>query len=239
MQGWDVDIAGYNGSFHLQASFRTTFGTSVLVGHNGAGKSTLLKMLVGALQPEHGHLHLNGHVLFDSSKGINLPPEDRGIGYVPQGYGLFPHMTALSNVSFGLLGRFSKTERHKRARQYLASINAEHLAERYPDELSGGEQQRIALARALVVEPLGLLLDEPMAALDATARRATRKFLVKHLSALDCPTLVVTHSRRDVVSFSEQVVVLEKGRVVQTGDLDQLTQAPATPFVEDFFHPEG
>jgi molybdate transport system ATP-binding protein len=236
--GWEVDLVGLAGTFRLEAAFRTDPGPTVVVGHNGAGKSTLLKMLVGASRPVRGHIRLRDRPLFDSQTALHMSPEDRRIGYVPQGYALFPHLSAVDNVAFGLAGRKPIRERRELALGCLHELGAVALADRFPSELSGGEQQRVALARALVVEPDGLLLDEPLSALDTRARKAMRRFLVGHLVGLPCATLVVTHSRRDALAFGGAVVVLEQGRVVQVGSVEELQRNPATPFVQEFFSPE-
>jgi len=159
------------------------------------------------------------------------------MGYVPQGYGLFPHLRVADNVAFGLSTgprRLPKAERRSAARQLLTELGCATLAERWPAGLSGGEQQRVALARALVVAPALLLLDEPMAALDAGVRRVVRTFLATRLRSSACPSIVVTHDVRDVLALGARVCVLEAGRIVQQGSLSELQAAPASDFVAEF-----
>ncbi len=234
---FEIDVRGRAGTFALEASFVGEAGTTLLVGPNGSGKSTLLTMIAGGLRPSEGAIRVGGRTLFDAGQGVDVPPEGRRLGYVPQGYGLFPHLTALENVAFGLVGRVPPDEVRDRAHVVLRDLGGGDVAARRPRELSGGEQQRVALARALAIEPDALLLDEPVAALDATARREVRAFLVERVAALACPTLVVTHSLRDIEAFDARVVVLEGGRVVQAGAVDDVRAAPASDFVAELFGP--
>ena len=209
-----------------------------LIGPNGSGKTTLLRTIAGAHRPDSGSVRLGDEVVFDSESGIDVSPEARHVGYVPQGYGLFPHLSVLDNVAFGLIRRTPRQGRHERratAMRLLERMGCPHLADRQPATLSGGEQQRVALARALTVEPRILLLDEPLAALDARARRSIRSYLVEHLAERRGPALVVSHDARDVRSLGAQVLAIEDGRIVQRGSAEQLSAAPATEFVAAFF----
>ncbi|MEZ4425594.1 MAG: ATP-binding cassette domain-containing protein [Gemmatimonadota bacterium] len=232
--GWDLRLHGRIGSLTLDVEMVLGSAPTALVGPNGAGKTTLLRILSGARIPVSGHVRVGGHPLFDSAAGIDLPPERRRLGYVPQGYALFPHLSALDNVAFGLHG-LARSERRIRARAVLAELDAAHLAERAPATLSGGERQRVALARALATAPDALLLDEPLSALDARSRRETRRFLADYLAARARPALVVTHDLRDVVALGGPVVVLLDGRVAQAGTVAELAARPADDFVAEFF----
>ena len=207
-----------------------------LVGPNGSGKTTLLRTIAGAHRPVRGTIAVGDRVLFDSARGIDLPPEKRRVGYVPQGYGLFPHLRVLDNVRFGLAGS-SRRDNGARASALavLEQLEADHLAARWPDTLSGGERQRVALARALVTEPHILLLDEPLAALDAAARRAMRRRLAHRLAESGVPALVVTHDVHDIVALDAEVLVIEEGRIVQRGSAASLATHPATEFVAEVF----
>ena len=207
-----------------------------LVGPNGSGKTTLLRTIAGAYRPSAGTIAVGDRVLFDPARGIDLPPEERRVGYVPQGYGLFPHLRVLDNVRFGLAGA-SRRDNGARASALavLGQLGAVHLAERWPDTLSGGERQRVALARALVIEPRILLLDEPLAALDAAARRAMRRRLAEHLAESAVPALVVTHDVHDIAALNADVFVIEEGRIVQRGPAEALATHPATEFVSEVF----
>jgi ABC-type sulfate/molybdate transport systems ATPase subunit len=193
-------------------------------------------VIAGAHRPEEGVIRIGDDRVFDATAGIDLPPDRRGVGYVPQGYGLFPHLSALDNVAFSWISRGVRREaRREAALRQMERMGCAHLADRSPAGLSGGEQQRVALARALTTEPRMLLLDEPLAALDAPSRRAIRAQLVAHLAERPRPALVVSHEARDVQSLGAFVHVIERGRVVQSGSAEALARAPATEFVAAFF----
>jgi molybdate transport system ATP-binding protein len=232
-----LDIQAKVGALSLSVQLPAYDGTTVVVGQNGAGKSTLLKCLLGALKPERGAITLEGRTLYDSDARVDLPIEYRRLGYVPQRYGLFPHMTVAQNVGFGIHWR-SRKEREAKVAELLEDLGISHLAERKAPALSGGESQRVALARALAIGPRALLLDEPMAALDAGARRKVRKFLSVRLRAIGIPCVVVSHDVLDVEMLGGRVAVIEKGQLVQVGTLDEIRRAPATEFVEQFLSRE-
>jgi len=231
----EIDVEGRVGGLDVQVRLATAGKPLVLVGPNAAGKTSLLLMILGALRPERGRVKLDGRLLFDAEQGIDLPPEDRGVGYVPQDYGLFPHMTVVGNVAFGLecRRRLARRERRRRALELLDALEVAHLASRFPRSLSGGEGQRVALARALASEPQALLLDEPLAALDAGVRRQMREFLPSRLAMLELPAIVVTHDPGDAAAFGQDIAVIEQGRVVQRGTLAALAEAPASAFVTE------
>ena len=201
----------------------------MLVGPNGAGKTQTLMMILGATRPSRGRVTLDGRPLFDDERGVDLPVEQRRIGFLPQRYALFPHLDVLSNVGYGIAAP-SRDERRRLAREMLRELDAEALATRRPAELSGGETQRVALARALASRPRALLLDEPLAALDVSLRRDMRRFLAERLRAWSLPTVVVTHDRADAEALDGEVVVLEAGAVVQRGRLAELAARPGHPF---------
>ena len=224
----EAELATRVGALELEVSLRIGAEAVLLAGPNGAGKSTLLKMLLGILAPRRGRIALDGRALFDESLGIDLPPEQRRLGYVPQDYALFPHLDVAGNVAFGLPRR----ERDGRLRETLQSLQLAHLASRRVQTLSGGERQRVALARALAPQPRALLLDEPFAALDAQARRLLRESLAAQLAALRLPALVVSHDPADA-TLGSRIVVLERGRISQQGTLDELRENPVTGFVRE------
>ena len=236
---WEVCVEARAGDFHLDAHIEGDAAPVVIIGPNGSGKTTLLRVIVGAYLPDRGRIALGDRLLFDSSTGVSLAPEERRVGYVPQGYGLFPHLTVLDNVAFGLLAgphRKLRAEGRRIAAEILAEIECGHLARRYPATLSGGEKQRVALARALLPAPEMLLLDEPLAAMDAAARRGLRGYLALHLAERGRPAIVVTHDARDVHALgSPQVYALERGSVVQSGTPEIIAAEPATGFVAEFF----
>ncbi|MCA9604377.1 MAG: ATP-binding cassette domain-containing protein [Myxococcales bacterium] len=204
-------------------------GVTAVMGPNGAGKTTLLRACVGAVTPARGRIVLDSTTLFDE-RGVDVPPEDRYVAYVPQGLGLFPHLTALENVAFACR-HGSERERRAAALDHLAAVELVGASDRLPRELSGGQQQKVALARALAAEPRLILLDEPLSALDPTARPALRRFLARWFWENDLPALVVTHEPADAVELAHAVMVLEHGRVTQHGLLEEVAVRPATEFV--------
>ncbi len=227
------------GTFVLEAKLEGGSAPVAVVGPNGSGKTTLLRAVAGAYAAFEGRIEVDGRVLADSEKGVGLPPEARRVGYVPQGYGLFPHLTVAANVAFGLAGgtgRRPSAERNAAVDAVLEEMGCAHLARRMPKALSGGEQQRVALARALVTEPDMLLLDEPLAALDPAARRDMRGFLADRLRRRAKPAIVATHDARDVHALGAAAVcVLEDGRVRQTGPPADVAAQPANGFAAEFF----
>ena len=228
----DARIVVPMGRTTLDVDLRGPAGPLAVIGPNGSGKTTLLRALAGAITPTAGRIEVGGEVFFDRVGGIDRPIERRRVGYVPQGFGLFPHLSVLDNVAFGVVG--DRSTRHARAREMLETFDGLHLADRRPRRLSGGEQQRVALARALLTAPRLLLLDEPLSALDAAVRRSVRRLLAERLKALGQPSIVVTHDVRDVAALDAPVVVLDSGRVVQSGTLDALRAAPVNDFVAEF-----
>ena len=208
--------------------------TVVLLGPNGAGKTTLLRVLAGLLPLDRGRIAIDGHVLDDPVRGAWTPADRRPIGFVFQDQALFPHLSALENVAFGLRARgVRRQDARRRARAWLERVDmAEHAAAR-PRGLSGGQAQRVALARALVPEPRVLLLDEPLSALDASTRVDTRRELRRHLEAHDGVRVVVTHDPVDAMTLGDRVIVLEAGRVVQAGPLAELRERPRSRYVAD------
>ena len=211
----------------LDVEFKVGEETVLLAGPNGAGKSTLLRLLLGIVAPLKGRISLDGRTLFDGT--VNLPPEARGLGYLPQDSALFPHLDVRGNVGFGL----RRAEREARTREVLEALQIGPLASRRVQELSGGERQKVALARALASRPRALLLDEPFAALDTQARRQLRQYLSAQLSALRLPALVVSHDPADA-GVGRRIVVMERGRIAQEGTLDALRASPATPFIAEW-----
>ncbi len=235
---WSVEIVVRAGAFRLAARMRGAAAPVAVIGPNGSGKTTLLRTIVGALAPESGRIEVAGSVLFDAEREIALPPEARRVGYVPQGYGLFPHLAVADNVAFGVpaAAARSRAERRRLALDTLAEMGCDGLANRYPATLSGGEKQRVALARAVMARPAILLLDEPLAAMDPAARRKLRASLARRLLHGQRPAIVVTHDARDVYALGRpRVYALEGGGIVQRGTPQELATAPATEFIAEFF----
>jgi molybdate transport system ATP-binding protein len=223
-------------SFQLEAELQVERGgTLVLVGESGAGKSTVLRLLAGLEHPDGGRIEVDGRTWFDSHMATALPPWRRDVGYVPQDYALFPHLSVFDNVSFGL-GAQGLSGRDTRARvsEALARLQIVELERRAPAELSGGQRQRVALARALVTEPRLLLLDEPLSALDLQTRRVLRGELRRLLSELPCVTIYVTHAPLEATAFGEHIIVLEQGRASQSGTRDDLLRRPKSAYIAEF-----
>ncbi|HHV20557.1 MAG TPA: ABC transporter ATP-binding protein [Propionibacterium sp.] len=205
--------------------------TTALIGPNGSGKSTSIQLVAGALRPDSGRVLINGRCVADSRTLV--PAHQRRIGYLEQRPLLFPHLSVLDNVAFGPRARGrNRALARERASAELAAVGADHLAERRPGELSGGQAQRVAIARALAIDPDVVLLDEPFAALDAMSTPDLRRLLRERLRGIT--TLLVTHDLVDVLSLAQRVVVLDAGRVVAAGGLDDVLTAPASEFVADF-----
>jgi len=223
------------GTLQLDASLDAPAGeTIVVLGPNGAGKTTLLRVLAGLHALDAGRVTVDGAAVDDPGTGAWTPAERRPIGFVFQDHALFPHLSALENVAFGLRARgVRRADARRRARAWLERVGMASHAGARPGSLSGGQAQRVALARALVVEPSVLLLDEPLAALDATARISTRRELRRHLGEHDGARVVVTHDPVDAMTLGDRVVVLEGGRVVQAGSLADLREHPRSRYVAD------
>jgi len=211
--------------FKLDIDITLSPGITILFGPSGVGKTTLLNCIAGLTIPETGKIAIGERILFDSETATDVPVKDRSIGYLFQDLALFPHLTAQKNIAYGL-ARINATERRRRTDTILESFRISHIRDRRPGEISGGERQRVALARALVTYPCVLLLDEPMAALDAP----TKSKIIDDLRAWHrghrIPILYVTHSREEVFALGERVIVLENGRVTACGTPHEVMTAP-------------
>ncbi len=206
----------------------------VLLGPNGAGKTTLLRALAGLLALDRGRVVLDGAVLEDTAAGAWVPTERRPIGFVFQDYLLFPHLSALENVAFGLRARgLGRAEARRRAGAWLDRVGLAGHAGARPRALSGGQAQRVALARAMVSEPRLLLLDEPLAALDAATRAEVRRDLRRHLASFGGTRLLVTHDPLEAMALADRLVVLEGGRVTQSGRPAEVSQRPRSGYVAE------
>lgn len=226
-----ADIEVRRGAFRLQAAIEVRPGERIgVVGPNGSGKSTLLRAIAGLVELHSGHLRLGDRVLADDR--TDRPPEERRIGFMFQDHRLFPHLNALDNVAFGPRSRgMGRAAARRTATEWLDRLECADLASLRTGQLSGGQAQRVALARALAQAPQALLLDEPMAALDAAARLEVRTYLSRHLRELEIPTVLVTHDPVEALVMTDRLVVLEGGRVVQTGSPAQVADRPLTPYV--------
>jgi len=200
---------------------------TAIIGPSGSGKSTLLNVVAGLLRPSEGR------VLFGERDVTNVATEERELGYVFQSYALFPHLTVAENIAFGLL-RY-RLDKRRRVAEVMHAFRIERLATRRPAELSGGEKQRVALARALARDPALLLLDEPLAAIDAQLRETIRHELAQLFRREHRTTLYVTHDRAEAMAIADRIVVLRDGRVEQHGMPEEIYRTPANRFVAAFF----
>lgn len=200
-----------------------------LLGPSGCGKSTLLRCLAGLTEVDRGAIVLAGQDI------THLPPQRRGIAMVFQSYALFPNMTVAQNVAFGLrMQRLAQDEIQQRVREALTLVELQGFAERYPHQLSGGQCQRVALARSLIVRPRLLLLDEPLSALDARIRRHLREQIRAIQQELGLTTVFVTHDQEEALTLSDRIVLMREGRIVQSGDAETLYTAPVDAFAAGF-----
>ena len=224
----DATIRLKRDEFALDVQLEVSAGETIAVlGPNGAGKTTLLRALAG-LVPINGRVELNGQVLDDSAAGRHIPTERRRVGIVFQDHVLFPHMTVLDNVAFGLPHDSSRI-----AREWLDRAGLGDRANAMPRELSGGQAQRVALIRTLATEPHLLLLDEPLSALDVTIRAEVRRELSRQLSGFHGVRILVTHDPLEAIALADRLVVLEHGKVVQSGSPAEVTARPRSRFVAD------
>ena len=223
------------GRLRLDAEVAVATGELVvLLGPNGAGKTSLLRALAGLHPLDRGRVVLDDAVLDDAGTGDHLPTDRRPIGFVFQDYLLFPHLTALENVAFGLRARgLPRAEARRRAAAWLERVGLAGHAGSRPRALSGGQAQRVALARAMVSDPRLLLLDEPLAALDAASRGEVRRDLRRHLASFDGSRLLVTHDPLEAITLADRLVVLEGGRITQTGTPDQVSARPRSRYVAE------
>jgi molybdate transport system ATP-binding protein len=212
-------------TFLLDIDFSAPPGFTILLGASGAGKTTLLDCLAGLIHPDAGRVAVGEHLLFDANKGINIPAAKRRVGYVLQDLALFPHLTVQQNTEYGL-ARLPGSTRKQRSGAMLRDFRIDHLRERRPAEISGGERQRVALARCLVTDPCMLLLDEPLAALDAPTKSKILDDLRRWNKAHRIPILYVTHSRDEVIALGETALVIEQGRIVARGTPHEVLSAP-------------
>lgn len=228
----DLVVAKQLRAMTLAATLQVGPGVVLLIGPSGAGKTTLLRMIAGLVEPDSGHILIDGRLQTDCARGVHRPPGQRGVGVVFQDYALFPHLSVEANVAYGLRARrVKRSERRRRTMAMLEQLGLAGLERERPTRLSGGQRQRVALARVLVLQPRVLLLDEPLAALDVQTRAVVRAELRRVLQGLAIPTLLVTHDPADLRVFGERIVVLESGKIVQDDAYADLEKRPATAFV--------
>jgi molybdate transport system ATP-binding protein len=217
-----------SGSFTLDIGFNAVEGITILFGPSGSGKTTTLRTIAGIVTPDAGRIDVGEVIYFDSETGANLSIQKRRVGYVFQDYALFPHMTAEQNVAYGIKdGGAPGTSRLERAREMMSLLKIEHVSQRYPQNMSGGEQQRTALARALASDPAVVLLDEPLSAVDTETRTRLLNEVVMAQERVKIPFIYVTHNTAEAIRLGTQVVVLHEGRVKQIGRPSEIFNASA------------
>lgn len=206
-------LHGFDGNFWLDVELeirREEF--VVILGQSGSGKTTLLRCIAGLEKPEEGYIEVDGEVWFDSTRGINMPPQKRDVGFVFQDYALFPNMSVLENVMYGM-----KKKDKKRAIELLKMAGLDGLKDKKPDKLSGGQKQRVALLRALAKEPKVLLLDEPLSALDPELRYELQEELKNFQKSSSIPALMVSHDREEALRLADRVIKVHKGKIIEEG----------------------
>ena len=215
----ELDIERRFPGFHLRVRLAVHHELVVLFGHSGSGKSLTLRAIAGLLRPDRGRILIDGRPVFDAAAGVDLPPRLRRVGFVPQHYALFPHLTVRENIAFGLHG-LPRHERERRVAELVALLGLVGLEGRRPPEISGGQAQRVALARALAPRPRLLLLDEPFSALDSAIRVTLRR-------ELDLTIVFVTHDLREAYNLADRIAVFDAGRVLQVDDREAVFHRPA------------
>lgn len=224
-----VDVDKQLGAVQISVRFQAARGATALFGPSGAGKTSVVNMIAGLLAPDRGSITLDDMVLFDSGKGINVPPHRRRIGYVFQEGRLFPHLSVRQNLDYGRrMGRHSRDPGE--FERITALLDIAPLLDRRPGKLSGGERQRVAVGRALLMRPLLLLLDEPLAALDAGHKREILPYLVRLRDDAGIPIVYVSHMPAEVRRIATTVVRLDAGRVAATGGVELLKDAEEDSF---------
>ncbi|MDO9186229.1 MAG: ABC transporter ATP-binding protein [Bacteroidia bacterium] len=225
--GYDDKLIVKNLSLDVEAK-----ETLVLMGSSGSGKSTLLLTILGILKPSHGKIILNDKEI------TNLPIESRNIGYLPQDYGLFPHMSVIDNVSYGLRMRgIQKKEYESSAEEILELVELKGYGKRKPKELSGGERQRVGLARALAIKPDLFLLDEPLSNIDQATKMDVAKQMKELFRKLEIPIILVTHNHEDALFLAERLAIMIDGKIEQVGSVDEVLKNPKTKFIKRLLMP--
>src|SRR6185436_53255 len=217
----DVDVSARRAAFHLDAAFRSDAPIVALFGRSGAGKTTLVHAIAGIVRPERGRIVIGERVLFDSARGIDLPPEKRRVGYVFQDALLFPHLSVRANLAYGE-ALTPAAERFVDSERVLALLGIGGLLERRPASLSGGERQRVAIGRALMASPRLLLLDEPLASLDGARKAEILAYIELLRDELRLPMVYVSHALEEVTRLADRVVIVSDGRVIAAGGVAEV-----------------
>lgn len=231
---WDIDIRGKTHAFNYHFSFQSHHNLLSVIGNNGAGKSTLLKLLAGVLTPDEGRIRLLGRPLFESETETNLSPQQRWCGYIPQNKSLFPHLTVVENIVFALKARAQTHDLINTAMSQLHAFGLQELENRRPETLSGGEYQRVAMARALLQSNAYLLMDEPLNALDVENRASLRRTMRTQLEQEKTPALITTHDDRDARALTQEVLLVDSGSIAHQLVLTKISELKH-PFTQEFF----
>lgn len=219
----EVAIHKMLGDFVIDARFVSrASGVTALFGKSGAGKTSVINMVAGLVRPDNGRIAVAGRTLFDSTSAIDLPPEKRRIGYIFQDGRLFPHLSVRSNLTYGM-HLTPKGQRYVTLDQVVALLGIEHLLNRRPAKLSGGEKQRVAIGRALLTSPSLLLMDEPLASLDSARKSEVLPFIARLSRELSVPILYVSHSLNEIINLADTIVIINAGQVVAAGKLEDIT----------------
>ncbi len=223
---------GIDPAFLLDAKFEAGNELVVLFGRSGSGKTTALQCISGLLEPNGGKIIVNGDIYFDCHKRIDLPVQQRSLGYVFQNYAIFPHMDVKKNIAYGLKG-WKPEDKEKRVAEMLQMLQIEGLENNYPSQLSGGQKQRVALARALAPKPDILLLDEPFSALDMVVRMKLREKIKEIQRELGIPILFITHNHVEAFTIADKIIIFHDGRVQQTGTPEEVFYNPKNKHVAE------
>ena len=217
--------------FTLDVEWSAGDEITVLLGHSGSGKSLTVHSIAGLITPDEGYIRVNGETLFDSSAQINLPAQKRCFGCVFQHSNLFPHMTVKGNIEYALKG-MARKEKEQKTEEIMTTFQLNDLARSYPQQISGGQKQKVAFARSLVRQPHALLLDEPFSSLDSSLRSEMRRLLKRIKIEFDIPIILVTHDILEAYTISEKIIVYSGGKIEQQGDPMHIFSNPDTEAVK-------
>ncbi|WP_040566336.1 molybdenum ABC transporter ATP-binding protein [Magnetospirillum molischianum] len=221
----EIDVTRRQGDFTLEIAFTAGSGVTALFGQSGSGKTSLINMVAGLSQPDRGRIAVDGKVLFDSGRGVNLPPESRRLGYVFQEHRLFPHLSVHDNLCFGMK-RLPPAERRISVDHVVSVLGIGPLLDRRPTGLSGGEKQRVAIGRALLASPRILLMDEPLASLDGGRKNELLPFIAGLSRQFDIPIVYVSHSMEEVLRLADTLALIDAGRLAAIGSVEDLLSSP-------------
>ena len=233
-----VDIEKKLGAFHLRSQFEAPDETMALLGASGCGKSMTLKCIAGIVTPDRGRIVLGGRVLFDSEKKINLPPQQRRVGYLFQQYALFPNMSVEQNILCGIRSG-DKAEKRRVLAEKIRMFRLEGLEKKHPAQLSGGQQQRVAIARALATSPKILLCDEATSALDPTTTRSILALLKEINRTLGITIIVITHEMAVIEEICQRVAIIDSSRIAEVGAVDDVFTRPQSAMAKQLIYPDG